>query len=131
MIFDPWHYLPVLERKPGALRNGAPFKHWDLPRSLQRTLTTLKRFPAWDRKIVAILASVPLYGLEAVASACGQTLLSGSTSRDIVLNLLSRSTQEQDPGEVETPAHLILAEPPVADCARYDRLRKEVTHAAQ
>ena len=50
---------------------------------------------------------------------------------DIVLNLLSRSTQEQDPGEVETPAHLILAEPPVADCARYDRLRKEVTHAAQ
>jgi transposase len=131
MIFDPWHYLPVLERKPGALRNGAPFKHWDLPRSLQRTLTTLKRFPDWDRQFVDILASVPLYGLEAVASACGQALLSGSTSRDIVLNLLSRSTQEQDPGEVETPAHLILAEPPVADCARYDRLRKEVTHAAQ
>lgn len=25
-IFDPWHYVPVLARKPGALRNGAPFK---------------------------------------------------------------------------------------------------------
>ena len=25
-IYDPWHYVPVLSRKPGALRNGAPFK---------------------------------------------------------------------------------------------------------
>ena len=24
-VFDPWHYVPVLARKPGALRNGAPF----------------------------------------------------------------------------------------------------------
>src|SRR5205085_2185470 len=24
-IYDPWHYVPVLARKPGALRNGAPF----------------------------------------------------------------------------------------------------------
>jgi len=26
VVYDPWHYLPVLMRKPGALRNGAPFK---------------------------------------------------------------------------------------------------------
>ena len=25
VIYDPWHYMPVLKRKPGALRNGAPF----------------------------------------------------------------------------------------------------------
>ena len=30
-VFDPWHYVPVLARKPGALRNGAPFKDWVLP----------------------------------------------------------------------------------------------------
>ena len=30
-VFDPWHYVPVLARKPGALRNGAPFKDWLLP----------------------------------------------------------------------------------------------------
>lgn len=131
MIFDPWHYLPVLERKPGALRNGAPFKHWDLPRSLQRTLSTLKRFPDWDRQFVDILACVPLHGLEAVASACDQALLSGSTSRDIVINVLNRSTQEPASENVETPAHLVLDEPPVADCARYDGFRKEVSHVAQ
>src|SRR6201986_3355227 len=30
-VLDPWHYVPVLARKPGALRNGAPFKNWVLP----------------------------------------------------------------------------------------------------
>ncbi len=30
-VLDPWHYLPLLERKPGALRNGVPFVHWELP----------------------------------------------------------------------------------------------------
>ncbi|WP_305669621.1 hypothetical protein [Falsiroseomonas sp.] len=26
LVCDPWHYLPVLELKPGALRNGVPFR---------------------------------------------------------------------------------------------------------
>ena len=30
-VYNPWHYLGVLERKPGAIRNGAPFYEWDLP----------------------------------------------------------------------------------------------------
>src|SRR5688500_2908660 len=35
VVYDPWHYVPLLERKPGALRNGAPFKDWELPKPLQ------------------------------------------------------------------------------------------------
>src|ERR671912_551439 len=35
-ISDPWHYVPVLARQPGALRNGAPFKDWLLPGALER-----------------------------------------------------------------------------------------------
>src|SRR5262249_45117270 len=34
--YDPWHYVPVLARKPGALRNGAPFKDWVLPAAMER-----------------------------------------------------------------------------------------------
>src|SRR6185369_10003147 len=34
--YDPWHYVPVLARKPGALRNGAPFKDWVLPAAIER-----------------------------------------------------------------------------------------------
>jgi hypothetical protein len=36
VVYDPWHYLPVLLRKPGALRNGAPFKDWTLPPALAK-----------------------------------------------------------------------------------------------
>jgi hypothetical protein len=36
-VYDPWHYVPVLARKPGALRNGAPFKDWVLPAAIERT----------------------------------------------------------------------------------------------
>jgi hypothetical protein len=34
-IYDPWHYVPVLARKPGALRNGAAFKDSLLPANLE------------------------------------------------------------------------------------------------
>jgi hypothetical protein len=30
-IYNPWHYVPALATKPGALRNGAPFADWSLP----------------------------------------------------------------------------------------------------
>lgn len=42
IVYDPWHYLPVLVRKPGALRNGAPFKDWDLPVALAQVRGKLK-----------------------------------------------------------------------------------------
>jgi hypothetical protein len=35
-VYDPWHYVLVLARKPGALRNGAPFKDWAPPAALDR-----------------------------------------------------------------------------------------------
>jgi len=126
MIFDPWHYLPVLRKKPGALRNGAPFKDWDLPRSIMRTWQRLKHYPDWDRQLVDILACVPIYGLDAVADACNEALGSGSVSRDVVVNLLARQHEEPSLASVTIPAHLELSEPPLADCARYDRFRKEV-----
>ena len=130
MIFNPWHYLPVLQQKPGALRNGAPFKDWDLPRSIHRTWQRLKHYPDWDRQLVDILACVPGYGLDAVAAACNEALGNGSVSRDVIINLLARQHEEPSPEIVTIPAHLELSEPPVADCARYDRFRKEVVHVA-
>ena len=43
IIYDPWHYLPVLMKKPGALRNGAPFKDWALPPALTQVRAKLKQ----------------------------------------------------------------------------------------
>jgi hypothetical protein len=44
IIYDPWHYLPVLMKKPGALRNGAPFKDWALPPALPQVRAKLKQY---------------------------------------------------------------------------------------
>jgi len=65
-IYDPWHYVPVLARKPGALRNGAPFKDWLLPTHLERVRRQLKGSDDGDRQMVKILAAVLSDGLAAV-----------------------------------------------------------------
>jgi hypothetical protein len=130
-IFNPWHSLPVLQRKPGALRNGAPFKDWRLPEALQNTLSSLDRFTDWDRQFVAILSAAPARGMEAVEKACREAIKLGSVSSDFVLNLLSREGDEQAPKAIEPPVYLRLKEEPAADCNRYDSLLREVRYAAQ
>src|SRR5262249_41247924 len=65
-IYDPWHYVPVLARKPGALRNGAPFKDWSLPASLERVRRRLRGSDDGDRQMVKILSAVLTDGLLAV-----------------------------------------------------------------
>ena len=62
-IYDPWHYVPVLARKPGALRNGAPFKDWVLPTALDRVRRKLAGSDDGDRQMVKILAAVLTDGL--------------------------------------------------------------------
>ena len=61
--YDPWHYVPVLARKPGALRNGAPFKDWTLPASLEKVRRKLAGSPDGDRQMVSILTGVLTDGL--------------------------------------------------------------------
>jgi hypothetical protein len=69
-IYDSWHYVPVLARKPGALRNGAPFKNWLLPASLERVRRKLKGSDDGDRQMVKVLSAVLTDGLAAVEAAC-------------------------------------------------------------
>ena len=121
--YDPWHYVPVLARKPGALRNGAPFKDWVLPAALDRVRRKLAGSNDGDRQMVKILAAVLTDGLSAVEAACGQALAEGVHSADVILNILARRRQPPVPAPIATPASLALHEPPIADCARYDSLR--------
>ena len=121
--YDPWHYVPVLARKPGALRNGAPFKDWVLPAALDRVRRKLAGSNDGDRQMVKILAAVLSDGLSEVEAACGQALAEGVHSADVILNILARRRQPPVPAPIATPASLALRQPPVADCARYDTLR--------
>ena len=51
-VYGPWHYVPVLARKPGALGNGAPFKDWVLPAALDRIRRRLAGSDGGDRQMV-------------------------------------------------------------------------------
>jgi transposase len=123
-IYDPWHYVPVLARKPGALRNGAPFKDWALPPALERIRRKLRSAPDGDRQMVKILGAVLGDGIEAVEAACAEALAEGVHSADVVLNILARRREPAPPAPIMTPEALRLAQEPVADCARYDSLRR-------
>jgi transposase len=122
-IYDPWHYVPVLARKPGALRNGAPFKDWPLPASLARVRRKLKGSDDGDRQMVKVLSAVLTDGLVAVEAACAEALGDGVHSADVILNILARRRDPGPAATILTPDALRLQHAPVADCARYDRLR--------
>jgi transposase len=124
-VYDPWHYVPVLARKPGALRNGAPFKDWVLPAALERVRRRLASASDGDRQMVDILAAVLVDGLPTVEAACSEALGQGVHSADVILNILARRRDVPAPITILTPAALRLRHLPVADCDRYDRLRRQ------
>jgi len=123
-VYDPWHYVPVLARKPGALRNGAPFKDWVLPASLERVRRKLEAAEDGDRQMVMILTTVLSDGLPAVEAACAEALGDGVHSADVILNILARRREPEKPATIATPEALRLRHEPAADCARYDTLRR-------
>jgi hypothetical protein len=123
-VYDPWHYVPVLARKPGALRNGAPFKDWVLPASLERVRRKLAGSSDGDRQMVDILTMVLSDGLPAVEAACAEALREGVHSAAVILNILARQREPEPAITIMTPDALRLRHAPVADCARYDNLRR-------
>ena len=125
-IFDPWHYVPVLARKPGALRNGAPFKDWILPSSLDRVRRRLVGVADGDRQMVDILTTVLSDGLSAVEAACAEALRHNVFSSDVILKILARRREPPPAITIMTPDALRLRHEPAADCARYDSLRRAV-----
>ena len=125
-VFDPWHYVPVLARKPGALRNGAPFKNWVLPNGLDRVRRKLAGADDGDRQMVTILTAVLSDGLSAVEAACQEALREGVHSADVIVNILARQREPTAVITVITSDALKLRHEPTADCARYDTLRRAV-----
>jgi transposase len=120
--YNPWHYVPALERKPGALRNGAPFKDWNLPASMTRLRERLAKHAGGDRQFVEILSMVALYGLDAVTQACAAALDEQVVSSEYVVNLLHRAAAPPPVAPLQVPDALKLKIEPTAHCDRYDQL---------
>ena len=127
--YDWQHYIPLVQRKPGALRNGAPFA--DMPEPLQQLRRALLRDPGGDRVMAQVLAIVPTAGLDAVVVAVELALestRSGRVSVEHVLNVLARLNAEPAPESAATA--LQVATKPLANTERYDSLRAASTEEA-
>ena len=121
-FYDWQHYIELVETKPGALRNGAPFK--TMPEVLQTLQRHLLRHPGGDRVMTQVLAAVPVHGLEAVLVAAELALEAGRPSAEHVLNVLARLKEgvaALEPIQAGVPA---LRQEPRADVQRYDSLRE-------
>jgi hypothetical protein len=125
--YDWQHYVPLVARKPGALRNGAPFA--DMPVPLMKLKQGLMRHEGGDKVMAQVLSAVPTAGLDAVLVAVELVIESGMLSAEHVLNVLARLNASPSPPSVETS--LQLKEAPLADTGRYDSLRntEEAHHA--
>jgi hypothetical protein len=131
--YDWQHYIPLIERKPGALRNGAPFA--DMPEPLQQLRRALLRDPGGDRVMAQVLSIVPTAGLDAVLVAVELALEGAPRGRigaEHVLNVIGRLNAAPAPQNAATG--LQVADKPLANTERYDSLRgrastEEVDHA--
>ena len=125
IVYDWRHYIPLIERQPGALRNGAPFA--DMPMPLRKLQHALLRRPGGDQVMAKVLTAVPRFGLDAVLVAVELMLDAGAVSAEHVLNVLARLSEPVPPERVAT--HLAVREMPTTDVGRYDHLRvQEVSH---
>jgi hypothetical protein len=121
-IYDWQHYIELIQRKPGALRNGAPFK--EMPAPLQELQRQLLKHTGGDRVMAQVLGAVNLHGLEAVLVATELALQAGRVSAEHILNVLGRLKEPTlERLQIETPLHLNT--PAQANLERYDALRNE------
>ena len=125
-IYDWRHYLAVVQRKPGALRNGAPFL--ELPPAFRQLQDHMLRKPGGDREMVDILALVLHHDEQAVLTAVELALTEGVPTKTHVLNLLHRLVDGKVIGgpPLDTPQALILHREPKANVERYDGLRTQI-----
>jgi hypothetical protein len=130
-VYDWRHYLAVIQRKPGALRNGAPFT--EMPDAFRQLQAHLLKHPGGDREMVDILSLVLHHDEQAVLCAVELALEAGVPTKTHILNLLHRLIDGK-PTNVEVidaPQALTLNREPRANVARYDSLRgKEMRHAS-
>ena len=125
-IYDWRHYLAVIQRKPGALRNGAPFA--ELPPAFKRLQEQMLRRTGGDREMVDILALVLHHDEQAVLTAVELALSEGVATKTHVLNILHRLIDgKTDCPTIDTPQALHLRREPKANVERYDGLRAHMS----
>jgi hypothetical protein len=99
LIFDPLHYLALLERKIGALDQAAPLQGWDLPEAFAslRRLLEARMGKGGKRDYVQVLRLLESFELEDVHGAVRDALRLGAIGYDAVKHLVLCRIERRPP----------------------------------
>jgi len=99
LVFDPIHYLPLLEKKIGALDQAAPLVGWDLPDAFAtlRRLLEARMDKAGKREYVQVLRLLETFELDALHGAVKDALRLGAIGYDAVKHLVLCRIEQRPP----------------------------------
>ena len=122
MVFDPLHYLALLEQKARALDQAAPLAGWELPECFARLrrLLEARLNKSGKREYVQVLRLLETFSLQEVEPAVLDALHLGTISFDAVKHLLLCRIERRPPRlDLENYPHLPLAEVQTTQAADY------------
>ena len=99
MVFDPVHYLPLIERKINALDQAAPLAEWDLPEEFQtlRRLMEARMLKMGRREYVQVLRLLETFGMDDLHAAVKKALKLGAVGFDAVKHLVLCHVEKRPP----------------------------------
>jgi transposase len=99
LVFDPLHYLPLIERKIGALDQAAPLRGWDLPEAFAtlRRLLEARMGKGGKREYVQVLRLMETFRPADVEAAVKEALRLGAIGVDAVKHLLLCRIERRPP----------------------------------
>jgi hypothetical protein len=113
VVFDPLHYLALLEQKTRALDQAAPLAGWQLPECFAqlRRLLEARLKKHGSREYVQVLRLMETFSIEEVTRAVEDALQLGTISFDAVRHLLLCRIERRPPRlDMENYPHLPLAQ---------------------
>ncbi|MEJ2327882.1 MAG: IS21 family transposase [Chromatiaceae bacterium] len=99
MVFDPMHFLPLLEQKVGALDQAAPLQGWDLPAAFAtlHRLLEARMGKTGKREYVQVLRLLETFEMDHVHGAVRQALDLGAIGYDAVKHLVLCRVERRPP----------------------------------
>ena len=128
VVFDPLHYLALLEQKTRALDQAAPLTGWQLPECFitLRRLLEARMKKHGSREYVQVLRLLETFDLAEVTHAIEDALQLGTISFDAVRHLLLCRIERRPPRlDMENYPHLPLAKVRTTQAADYMTLLAE------
>ena len=122
LIFDPLHYLELLERKANALDQAAPLENWGLPEEFAtfRRLLESRMGTRGRREYIQVLRLIEIFALADVAAAITTALSLSAISFDAVKQLVAARVERRTVKlDLEAYPHLPRAEVKATRAADY------------